>query len=67
MRHQNDPSEVRVLLDYCGLLPPQNVTVEMSSNSQIGNVKYVSEYNLGSRTVIPRATVSALKDDDIIV
>lgn len=46
IRPLNDSSSMRVLLDYCGLLPPENITVELSSNSQIGNVKYVNVYDL---------------------
>lgn len=66
-RPANDPTLVRVFVDYCGLLPNHNITTELTSNSQVGVIKYVSEYNLGSRSIIPRTTVlRAIKDDEIL-
>lgn len=66
-RPVNDPTMLRVFVDYCGLLPSQNITTELTSNSQVGVIKYVSEYNLANRSTIPRTTVSrAIKDDEIL-
>ena len=63
VRPLNDATTVKILLDYCGLLPPQNITVELNSNSPLGNVKYISLYNLGAKTAIP-FSISALKEPD---
>lgn len=67
-RPANDPKILRIFVDYCGMLPPYNVTTQLTTSSQMGVVKYVSEYNLLTKTIIPRTTVlKALKEDQIIV
>jgi hypothetical protein len=59
IRPQNDSSIIRILLDYCGLLPPGNILVQLNSSSQLGNIKYITAYDLAHKNSIPITNFTA--------